>query len=92
MKVAFVDLKAQRDEIRGDLQTALDSVLNDAAFIGGSYLKQFEQEFAGYTNTGHCVGVGNGTDALHVALHALGVGSGDEVITCLLYTSDAADE
>jgi dTDP-4-amino-4,6-dideoxygalactose transaminase len=80
-RVPFVDLKAQYDSIKPEIDEAIASVLSQTAFIGGAFVKEFEQAFAGYCGVNHCVGVANGTDALFIALKALGVGHGDEVIT-----------
>jgi dTDP-4-amino-4,6-dideoxygalactose transaminase len=81
LNVPFVDLKAQYLSIKDDIDAAIAGVLNDTAFIGGRRLKEFEEAFAAYCEVDHCVGVANGTDALFIALKALGVGPGDEVIT-----------
>jgi dTDP-4-amino-4,6-dideoxygalactose transaminase len=81
LNIPFVDLKAQYDSIKPEIDAAIAAVINDTAFIGGPFLKQFEEAFAKYCGVQHCVGVANGTDALYVALRALGVGPGDEVIT-----------
>jgi dTDP-4-amino-4,6-dideoxygalactose transaminase len=81
MNVPFVDLKAQYFSIKDDINIAVQEVILNSAFIGGKYVKIFEENFAAYLGVKHCVGVGNGTDALFVALRALGVGPGDEVIT-----------
>jgi dTDP-4-amino-4,6-dideoxygalactose transaminase len=79
--IPLVDLKAQYDTIKEEIDAAIAAVINQTAFIGGRYLKEFEQNFARYCSVGHCIGVANGTDALFIALHALGIGPGDEVIT-----------
>jgi dTDP-4-amino-4,6-dideoxygalactose transaminase len=81
MKVQFVDLKRQYNYIQTEIDHAISSVIQDSAYIGGKYLKSFEQNFADYAGVKHCKGVGNGTDALFVALKALGISRGDEVIT-----------
>lgn len=81
MKIPFVDLKAQYDSIKKEIDLVLSNVICDGAFIGGAYVKNFEQNFADYIGVKHCVGVGNGTDALFIALKALNIGKGDEVIT-----------
>ncbi len=81
MHVPFVDLKAQYAEIRPEIDAAIGAVIGDTAFVGGKYAKSFEGNFAEYVGAAHCVGVGNGTDALYVALKSLGLGAGDEVIT-----------
>jgi dTDP-4-amino-4,6-dideoxygalactose transaminase len=81
MKVPFIDLKAQYDSIREEIQNALNKVLESTAFSGGPFVAQFEKEFAAYCGCKHAVGVGSGTDALWVTLLALGIGPGNEVIT-----------
>lgn len=79
--VPFLDLRAQHDPIRSELLAAVEEVINQNAFAGGPFVQKFEEEFAAYCSTQYAVGVGNGTDALWLALLALGVGPGDEVIT-----------
>jgi dTDP-4-amino-4,6-dideoxygalactose transaminase len=79
--IPLVDLKSQYDSIKPEIDAAIASVINQTAFIGGSFVKDFEQAFAKHCGVQHCVGVANGTDALFIALRALGVGPGDEVIT-----------
>ena len=81
MNVPFLDLKSQYLSIKNEIHEALDGVLEKTAFAGGPFVAQFEKEFAAFCGTGQAVGVGNGTDALWMALLALGVGPGDEVIT-----------
>jgi dTDP-4-amino-4,6-dideoxygalactose transaminase len=81
LSIPFVDLKAQYDSIKGEIDAAIASVIAETAFVGGPHLKAFEEAFARYSGVSHCVGVANGTDALFLALKALGVGLGDEVIT-----------
>jgi dTDP-4-amino-4,6-dideoxygalactose transaminase len=81
MKVPFADLKVQYLSIKAEVDAAIASVIQDTAFVGGRYVQAFEQEFAKYCGTGHCIGCANGTDAIFLALHMLGIGSGDEVIT-----------
>lgn len=80
-KVEFVDLKAQIRSIREELDVAIDKVVDDTCFIGGSVVSTFEKHFAEFAAAKHCVGVANGTDALYAGLWACGVGAGDEVIT-----------
>jgi dTDP-4-amino-4,6-dideoxygalactose transaminase len=80
MQVPFLDLKSPHEELRSDLMAAFDRVLNSGWYILGSECKHFEQEFAQYCQAEHCVGVGNGLDALHLILRGFGIGSGDEVI------------
>lgn len=81
MKVPFVDLKAQYDEIKKDIDGAIDNVISDTAFVGGKYVKIFEEKFAEKLGSKYCIGVGNGTSALYITLRCLGVKEGDEVIT-----------
>lgn len=81
MNVPFVDLNAQYHGISEEIDDAIKSVINDTAFIGGHYVQRFEEAFAIYCHAKYCLGVGNGTDAIYVALRALGIGPGDEVIT-----------
>ncbi|HEY5095353.1 MAG TPA: DegT/DnrJ/EryC1/StrS family aminotransferase, partial [Candidatus Eremiobacteraceae bacterium] len=78
--VPFVDLKRQHARIAPDLQNAIARVLEDCGFAQGRDLEEFEREFARYIDSAHCVGTSSGTAALKLALEALGVGPGDEVI------------
>jgi dTDP-4-amino-4,6-dideoxygalactose transaminase len=80
MNVPFVDLAAQHAEIADEVRLGLDSVFERTAFIGGAEVDAFEREYAEYVGVRHCVGVANGTDALELALRALGVGAGAEVV------------
>jgi len=77
----FVDLTAQYRELRDELLPEIERLMAAGAFIGGEPLTRFEAAFAALCGVPHAVGVANGTDALHLALRALGVGAGDEVIT-----------
>ncbi|MFO7652371.1 MAG: DegT/DnrJ/EryC1/StrS family aminotransferase [Candidatus Krumholzibacteriia bacterium] len=81
MQVPFVDLKSQYRTIRDEIDQSLAAVIADTAFIAGKYARAFEEDFARYLGAAHCVGVGNGTDALQLAMRAAGIGPGDEVIT-----------
>ena len=81
MNVPYLDLKAQYEPIRGEISEAIRQVLEKTAFAGGPFVAQFEKEFALFCDTKFAAGVGSGTDALWLALLALGVGPGDEVIT-----------
>jgi dTDP-4-amino-4,6-dideoxygalactose transaminase len=78
--VPFIDLRAADRHLGGELQGAWQEVTRTSAFIGGPHVDAFEEAFARYCAAAHCVGVGNGTDALELALAGLGVGPGDEVI------------
>ncbi len=81
MSIPFVDLNAQYESIREEIDAAIAAVIKESAFVGGPFVKAFEEAFARYCGVSHCVGVANGTDALAIALRTVGVGPGDEVIT-----------
>ena len=81
MNIPFVDLKAQYLSIKGEIDAAVAEVIDSTAFVGGPFVKNFEEAFARYCGVEHCVSLANGTDALYIALRTLGVGPGDEVIT-----------
>jgi len=78
--VPFVDLVRQYRDIETEVQEAISSVLEKGDFILGTAVREFEKEFAAFNQVPHCVGVADGTDALNLALLALGVGPGDEVV------------
>jgi dTDP-4-amino-4,6-dideoxygalactose transaminase len=80
MKVPLVDLKKQYESIKNDVDAAMAEVIEKTAFIAGPFAKRFETAFAEYIGRKHCVGVGNGTDALVLAMRGLGLEPGDEVI------------
>jgi dTDP-4-amino-4,6-dideoxygalactose transaminase len=79
--IPFVDLKAQYQSIKEEVNAAIQGVLDSCQFTLGSEVVAFEQEFATYSGSVHGMGVNTGTSALHMALLAAGVGRGDEVIT-----------
>jgi dTDP-4-amino-4,6-dideoxygalactose transaminase len=79
--IPFVDLKAQYQSIKEEVNGAIQGVLDSCQFTLGSEVVAFEQEFAAYSGSVHGMGVNTGTSALHLALLAAGVGRGDEVIT-----------
>lgn len=81
MTIPMVDLKAQYLEIKEEIDSAVLGVIQSSAFILGPHGKALEQEIAAYHGVRHAIGVASGTDALHLALIAAGVGRGDEVIT-----------
>jgi len=81
MNVPFVDLKAQYQSIKSEIDPAIQTVLNETAFVGGKYVDGFEKAFAEKFGVKHCVSCANGTDAIYITLKALGIGPGDEVIT-----------
>lgn len=81
MNIPLIDLKAQYKSISDDLDRVTKEVLSSAAYIMGKNVTEFEKEFAEYIGVKHAISVGNGTDALVIALKSLGIGAGDEVIT-----------
>lgn len=93
MRVPFVDLAAQQAEVAADVLPVWRRLLESASFIGGPEVDAFEREYAEYIGVQHVVGVSNGTDALELALRAVGVGRGDEVIipaNTFIATAEAA--
>jgi len=80
MEVPFLDLKKQYRSIHSQVHSAMDEVMAKTAFAGGPFVESFEERFAKFCHTEHCVGLNSGTSALHLAMLALGIGPGDEVI------------
>lgn len=80
MKIPFVSFLPMEHELNKDLREAFERVFNNSWYIEGTEDEAFEKAFAEYCDTNYCVGVGNGLDALMLALKALGIGAGDEVI------------
>lgn len=80
MRVPFLDLGATYQELSDELDLAYRRVMQSGWFIMGQELAAFEQEFAAYVGARHCIGVGNGLDALHLILRGYDIGPGDEVI------------
>jgi dTDP-4-amino-4,6-dideoxygalactose transaminase len=78
--IPLVDLAAAHAEVAGDVETGFKRIIAETAFIGGAEVAAFEQEYAAFAGLPHCIGVANGTDALELALRAVGVGPGTEVI------------
>lgn len=78
--VPFLDAARANDAFRDEFDLVWKSVLDHGAYVGGPEVERFETEFAAYCGVDHCVGVGNGTDALELILAGLGIGRGDEVI------------
>jgi len=78
--VPFLDLRAAYIELKQEIDQAVGRVLGSGHYILGREVEAFENEFVQYLGVDHCVGVGNGLDALHLSLRALGVGAGDEVL------------
>lgn len=81
VKVPYLDLKAQYQSIKPEIDAAIARVLDSCQFVLGSEVAAFEQNFAKYCGTSECIALNSGTSALHLALLAAGVGEGDEVIT-----------
>lgn len=81
MNIPSFDLTRQYESIRGEMDQAVAEVLKSGWYILGAQVEAFEHEFAAYIGVQHAMGVGSGTEALHLALLALGVGAGDQVIT-----------
>lgn len=80
MHIPFLDLKAQYQKIKSEINTAISEVLESTSFILGEPVHEFESAFAKMHEVKHCIGLSSGTDGNHIALWALGIGSGDEVI------------
>ncbi|MCU0493596.1 MAG: DegT/DnrJ/EryC1/StrS family aminotransferase [Chloroflexaceae bacterium] len=81
LTIPFGDLKRQHDALRPELDAAVTRVFDSGWYILGQEVSAFEAEFAAYCGVAHCVGVASGAEALYLALAALGIGPGDEVIT-----------
>jgi dTDP-4-amino-4,6-dideoxygalactose transaminase len=81
IKVPYLDLKAQYQSIKPEIDAAIARVLESGQFVLGPEVAAFEQEFAAYCGAAECIALNSGTSALHLALLAAGVGPGDEVIT-----------
>jgi len=81
MNIPFVDLKAQYQSIKKEIDEAIQSVIENTAFIKGKYVQQFEEDYTEAYGVKHVVSCGNGTDALYITLKAMDIGPGDEVIT-----------
>lgn len=79
-KVSFLDLKAINSQLREELEAAAARVINSGWFVLGREVADFEAKYAAYCGSDHCIGVANGLDALALALRAMGIGEGDEVI------------
>lgn len=78
--VPLVDLKAQHLEVESEVKQGFERVLSKTAFILGEDVAEFEKEYAKHCGAKHCIGVANGTDAIELALRAVGIGAGDEVL------------
>jgi dTDP-4-amino-4,6-dideoxygalactose transaminase len=80
-RVPYLDLEAQYDSIRTEVLTALEGICQSGRFAQGPATREFEENFAEYCGTAHCVSLNSGTSALHLALRCLDIGPGDEVVT-----------
>ena len=80
VSVPFADLHKQYLTIKPQIDAAIAEVIRTSAFIRGPFVERFEHEFAEAMGASHCVSCANGTDSLYIAMHALGVKPGDEVI------------
>ena len=78
--IKFLDLNKQYEDIKDEIDEAIKNVINETAFIGGKYVSQFEKEFSTYQEVKHCIGVGNGTDALEIAIESLNLPVNSEII------------
>ncbi|UCF71508.1 MAG: DegT/DnrJ/EryC1/StrS family aminotransferase [candidate division WOR-3 bacterium] len=81
MQVPFMDLNKQYQTIKDEIDRAIHDTIQSCAFVAGVKVKDFEENFAAYCGVDHAIGVSSGTSALYVALRALGIGTGDAVIT-----------
>ncbi|MGH1441579.1 MAG: DegT/DnrJ/EryC1/StrS family aminotransferase [Cellvibrionaceae bacterium] len=80
MRVKFLDLPDQYRRLQSEIDPVIQSVISEASFIGGPIVKAFEASFAKYCGVGHCIGVGNGTDALEIAIESLNLPAGSEIL------------
>lgn len=93
--VKFLNLQKQYEDIKQEIDTKIFEVIQNSAFVGGEYLEEFEQNFAKYIGTKYCLGVGNGTDALEIALWSLKLPKNAEVIVpanSFIATSEAVTQ
>lgn len=81
MKIPFNNLQLQYRGMKAEIDSAIQSVIDEAAFIRGKYVNQFETDYSQAYGVNHCVSCANGTDAIYLVMKALGIGPGDEVIT-----------
>ncbi len=78
--IKFLDLSSQYKSIQADIDNAIKNVISESAFIGGRYVDKFENDFSDYVGANYCVSVGNGTDALEIAIESLNLPVGSEII------------
>jgi len=81
MKIPFVDLAIQYHSLKQEIDTAIENVIFETAFIGGNHVKEFEEKFAKMYGVKHCISTANGTESLYIIMKMLGISAGDEVIT-----------
>ena len=81
MKIVFLDLATQYQQLKTEIDSVIQQVLGKGPLIGGAFVESFEKTFADYHGVNHCISTGNGTDSLFAALKMNGIGPGDEVIT-----------
>ncbi|WP_072921809.1 DegT/DnrJ/EryC1/StrS family aminotransferase [Chryseobacterium sp. OV279] len=91
MKIQMVDLKGQYEKIKTEVDAGIQDCINNTAFINGPAVKEFQQDFEKYLNAKHVIPCANGTDALQIAMMALGLKPGDEII-CPAFTYVATAE
>src|SRR5829696_2002791 len=80
MKIPFLSFDSTNDQIRGEIAQAFQNFFESKWYILGNSVQQFEEDYAAFNKTRHCVGVSNGLDALYLSLKVLGIREGDEVI------------
>lgn len=78
--IKFLDLKSQYDSIKGEIDDAIQGIINHSSFIGGEAVAQFEKSFSHYVNATYCIGVANGTDALEIAIEALNLPEKSDIL------------
>lgn len=78
--IKFLDLRNQYESIKSEIDQAIKNVIDETSFIGGKHLQKFEEEFAVYQESKYCIGVGNGTDALEIAIESLDLPKNSEII------------
>jgi dTDP-4-amino-4,6-dideoxygalactose transaminase len=80
IKIPFLNFTPANQQVKKEILQNFESFFDKAWYVLGDQVKQFEKDYAAYNQVSHCVGISNGLDALHIALKALGIGQGDEVI------------
>ncbi len=78
--IKFLDLYSQYLSIKKEIDKTISDVIKDSAYVGGKYVRKFEEEFSNYIGTEYCIGVGNGTDALEIAIDSLHLPEGSEIL------------